>query len=237
MTTRMKALCCTCGSLRTCSRPRNHRTENYWLARPVDRDWHRETGDLKCDNCARVTVHAIIHPDGDRFRDHAERLSAIALGMPDPIDEDSPQTRKRITTAYRQRNFPDNPYVWHKWWKSAENAAREAGRQWFPAMCGELVEVPETPCAGSDVNKFEAPAQISDPDPAEHESIDGDTGLWWTGGVCINCLRVRNNWLLQQRRNNLRKVLLELATSIDELDERLVNRLADLTNSLPGGPQ
>ena len=29
-----KALCCTCGNVRTCKQSRNHRVENYWLRRP-----------------------------------------------------------------------------------------------------------------------------------------------------------------------------------------------------------
>src|ERR1700733_5940133 len=48
---RRQALCCVCGQLRTFDRARRCRWENYWFRWQVDRDWHRETGELKCDQC------------------------------------------------------------------------------------------------------------------------------------------------------------------------------------------
>ena len=198
-----QAICCICGTVRTCKRARNHREENYWMRRPVNLDWSRETGDLKCQECGKVTTHALLHPEGDWAADHAEMLQHVALGGSHPRfagplwDED----RNRVRDRYRQSNFPRNPYVSHKWWKSDENEAREAGQQWFLAMCGEPVAVPERKVDGTSIDDYQAPTQLTDPDRAEHENLDVDTGLTWTqDGVCVNCLRVRNDWLFAKRR-------------------------------------
>lgn len=232
------ALCCVCGAVRKCRRPRNHRPENYWLSGTVDRDWHRETGDLKCAQCGRVTTHAIIHPERDTFRDHAERITNIALGMGDPASAGNPHLRDRIQQTYRQRNYPLNPYVHHRWFKSDENDARSAGKTWFPAMCGEPLPLPEQVREnGRYITAMEAPTHVSDPDRAEHENLDVETGLWWTSdGVCVNCLRVRNNWLLEKRRKDVAALLIKIAAIIDEVDARVVERLAELVaGAIPGG--
>lgn len=231
-----QALCCACGAVRTCRRPHNHRAENYWLSGPVYRDWHRETGDLKCSECGKITTHAIIHPERDSFRDHAERVTNIALGMPDPM-ANNPEVRERVRRAYRQRSYPSNPYVNHRWWRSDEDAARAAGEKWFTAMCGETMPLPTRKIAGRDITAMEAPTHVTDPDRADHENLDPDTGLWWTSdGECVNCLRVRNNWLLEQRRKDVSALLIKIVAMIDKVDARVVERLAELvTEAIPGG--
>lgn len=224
MNARMKALCCICGSLRTCSRPRNHRAENYWMAGPIDRDWHRETGDLKCTACGRVTTHALIHPEGDRLRDHAEHMQLIALGWTNQRISDA--KRLEIRRQYHDA-FPRNPFIDHLWWKYDENEARKAGKATFPAMCGAMVPVPAEPCEGKTVTEFRAPEQLTDPDVMEYEHLDPDTGLWWDVGDCVNCLHVRNDKLLRDRREELAKVLLKASVYTDKLDADLVNTLLD----------
>ncbi len=220
----MQALCCTCGALRECRRPRNHRAENYWMAGPIDRNWHRETGDLKCAECGRITTHAIIHPAGDKFRDHAEMLQLIALGWTNK--RFSEEKKAEIRRQYHEA-FPQNPYMDHIWWKSDENKAREAGQKMFPAMCGQMIPVPDEKLPGGAVTEFRAPEQLTDPEVLEHEHLDPETGLWWDIGDCVNCLRYRNDKLLRERREKLAKVLLAAAVSTDKLDPDLVNSLLD----------
>jgi hypothetical protein len=205
-----QALCCECGQLRTFKRSRNHHQENYWLSGPVDRDWHRELGDLKCQNCGKVTTHALLHRDGDWAADHAEMLQRVALGGTDPRldNEHFSHDLARVRERYRQSNFPRNPYVRHRWWKSDEDEARKAGDRWFPGMCGEMVALPETPSKGTDITEFNAPTHITDPCRADHENLDVETGLWWTSdGECVNCLRVRHNRLIAKRRELLNEWL------------------------------
>ena len=236
-----QALCTMCGTLRTCKRARNYQPENYWLNRPVDLDWSRELGDLKCETCGKVTTHALIHPDGHWAADHAERIQRVALGdrkaYPRFQDERAAKDLVRIIKRYRQGNYPSNPFVFHRWWKSDENKAREAGQKWFPAMCGEPVEVPEEHrFNGTDVTELEAPTQVTDPERTEHENFDVETGLWWTAsGVCVNCLRVRNDWLLDKRRIEVATLLMKLAATIDSLDAPTVHKLADLADTVAGG--
>ena len=221
----MKALCCTCGSLRTCSRPRNHRSENYWMAGPIDRDWHRELADLKCAECRRVTTHALSHPEGDRLRDHAEMMQRIALGWTHQRFSDAEELE--IRRKYHEA-FPRNPYLDHRWWKSDENDARKAGKSMFPAMCGVMLPLPKTHREnGRDIVEFDAPKQVTDPELLEHERLDTETGMWWDMGDCVNCLNVRNSKLLHDRRQELAKVMLTASLRTDDLDPNLVSLLLD----------
>lgn len=215
-----QALCCVCGQVREFKMARNHRHENYWLHGPVDRDWHRELGDLKCAECGKVTTHALLHATGDWACGHAEELQRAALGdlkgtrfEHESWKKDLPALRQK----YRQSNYPRNPLVSHKWWKSEENAARRAGEKWFPAMCGEMVAVPEEAREGSDITEMQAPTQITDPARTEHENLDVESGLWWTqDGTCVNCLKVRNSWLMTKRRDLLKEWLIWLAAHGDK---------------------
>lgn len=225
MSALLQALCCICGQLRTCSRPRNRRLENFWFAAPINRDWHRETGDLKCSACGEVTTHALIYPDRDAFRNHAEQMQLVALGWTNTnVDGDD------LVRARRQYHdaFPSNPYMRHMWWKSAENEARERGESHFPARCGEMVPVPAEAREGRDIVEFRAPLQLTDPRVLEHEQLDVDTGTYWDVGDCVNCLRVRNVSLLNDRRKELRLMLIAAIADADKFDGQLVTDLIDL---------
>ncbi|ANE82241.1 hypothetical protein A7U43_25965 [Mycobacterium adipatum] len=225
MSARMKALCCVCGSLRTCSRPRNHRAENYWMAGPIDRDWHRETGDLKCADCGRVTTHALIHPEQDTLRDHAEQMQLIGLRWTNPRLSEAKQAE--IRRQYHEA-FPQNPYMHHRYWKNDERTAREAGRDMFPAMCGVMMPVPKQYREnGRDVTEFDAPEQLTDEEMLNHEAFDPETGMWWDVGDCVNCLHYRNAKLLRERREELAKVLLKASVYTDKLDADLVSALLE----------
>lgn len=221
----MKALCCVCGNLRSCSRPRNHRAENYWMAGPIDRDWHRETGDLKCAECGRITTHALIHPDDDKLRDHAEMLQLIALGWTNPRFTE--QKKLEIRRQYHEA-FPQNPYMDHRYWKEDERKARKAGETMFPAMCGVMLPMPKAYREnGRFITEFDAPEQLTDHEVLAFERLDPQTGMCWDIGDCVNCLHVRNDRLLRDRREELAKVLLKAAVSTDNLDADLVTTLLD----------
>lgn len=205
-----QALCCVCGALRTCRRPRNHRSENYWLHDPIDRNWWRETGDLKCSECGKVTTHAIIHPEKDTFRDHAERITRIALGTTtDPMVRDE-KWRTRVQAAYRQGREP-NPLLNHRWSAAAGDAARQAGSDFVITYCGEKHELPK--------NTRNIPAgEIAVPDPVrwDQEYEDPNTGLWWTEMDCVDCYRVSNEHRMAQRRKLLAEWLVWILAKADQ---------------------
>ncbi|MGV0624461.1 hypothetical protein [Mycolicibacter minnesotensis] len=210
-----KALCCTCGEIRTCHRPRNHQTENYWLSGPVDRNWHRELGDLKCSNCGQITRHAILHPEGCAFQDHAERVTRIALGDKDPYADKYTDTRDHIRKAYRQGRQA-NPLMNHLWPRSETTAARKAGKTTVVAYCGETVPLPEkvgnpSPQRGEVLLK---------PDPVrfDQEYEHPETGTWWIEMDCPDCYRVAN----ERRMADRRKLLTEwLAWALRHHSERV----------------
>ena len=212
----MKALCCTCGSVRECRRPRNHRAENYWLRRPVDLDWHRETGELKCAECGRVTVHAIITGD-----DHAEKIRLAATGWTYKELDDA--GHQRIQRLWRE-GMPRNPNTRHLWWLSNERKAREAGRTHFSAICMAEVEMPGRPTEerGSfyKADEMVAPDRLRDVDREDLE-----TGLWWFDVDCVDCLYRWNMIALENQREALKERVLELVGKLDNLDAPTVAAL------------
>jgi hypothetical protein len=137
------------------------------------------------------------------------------LGGPSPYTYD-------VSESLRERyfaQFPRNPFVTHKWWKSDEDQAREAGREQFRAMCGEMVDLPDTPRPGATPSEFLAPTQLTHPDVTEHGNLDVETGLWWTAdGWCVHCLEMRHGWLLKEQRKQLLGQLLEVSATVDKLD-------------------
>lgn len=196
-----QALCCVCGALRTCRRSRNHRPENYWLTGTVDRDWHRETGDLKCSECGQVTRHAIIHSDKDSFKDHAERLTRIALGTTiDPVCNDR-NAVERVRSAYRQGREA-NPLLKHMWLISDEDAARNAGRKYVTTHCGEQVLIPRK-------TKEHPQEGFAEPDEVrwDQEYEDPATGRWWVEMDCVDCFRASNERRMARRRELLKEWL------------------------------
>jgi hypothetical protein len=75
--TRVRALCCYCGNLRTISANYHYRLdENRSNDAGPDRERHgwRMTGTLKCSVCKRPARHAVLRDeDGPHMRDNAER--------------------------------------------------------------------------------------------------------------------------------------------------------------------
>lgn len=216
-----QALCCVCGNIRQCRRPRNYRRENIWLHEPVDREWHREVGDLKCDECGRITTHAIILPGTDGLRDHAETLRKIATGWTRSHLND--RDYDRIRTAWRQ-GTPQNPRKRHLWWTTDLNAARTAGQTTFKAICLADIPVPqmqsEKGANGYDFDELIAPNRFHDVD---YE--DPETGLWWYEVDCTDCLHRSNTIALNEQRKSLKTKMQEIVDKIDGLDARTVAEL------------
>lgn len=220
MSPRLQALCCECGELRTCTRPRNHIEDNYWLRKPVDRDWHRETGDLKCANCGRITRHAIILPDGHWAQNHAEKLRKAGTGwyFKNLTDADL----KRIQERWHDGQ-PRNPRTWHQWFRSAEDQARAAGRTHLRAVCKALVPVPKRtweqryPEGGLDRDVLVKPT-VYDPEP----DADG-----WEYVQCVDCLYRSNQMAIDDQRKELKDKLLKYAGKLSTLDPATVISLVE----------
>lgn len=230
-----KALCCECGEIRTCHRPRNHQSENFWLKRPVDPNWHRELGDLKCGHCGKTTRHAIILPEDDgAFRDHAERITHIALGGSDPYGDAYTERRDRIREAYRQGR-QTNPYLNHLWSTADEEAARKAGKATVITYCGEVEKLPaksQTVARGGQLQ----------PKPVrwDQDYEDPDTGGWWLEMDCLDCLRVVNERRMGESRAQLKLYLAWLMANYAD-DQRVPGDHVDALNaavrSILGGAQ
>lgn len=214
-----QAICCVCGEVRTCHRPRsNHREENYWLRGPVDRDWHRETGDLKCAACGRTTTHALLLPEGDPFQDHAESLREFATGWSSSRLDTA--DKERIRKAWRQGR-DENPYLRHRWFVSDADKAREAGQTHLEAICKARIPVPKN----TSKNTTPAGAWVK---PAEFHDVDREdpeTGLYWYDGDCVDCLNRWNAMQREEKRNSLRRKLTEVAAAMESLDDRTVEAL------------
>lgn len=208
-----QALCCVCGALRTCRRPRNYRRENRWLLGPVDRDWSRETGELKCEACGEITVHAIITGS-----DHAEEIHKVAIGWTLNAEADD-----RIRARWRQGR-PENPYLHHIWWRVDEQEAREAGRSHFLALCKASVPVPRKRPDERDwsisSDELVAPSEFHDVDRE-----DPATGLWWYDIDCVDCLRRSNAITLSRQRKLLKEHLAKVVEKIDTIDPQTVSAL------------
>lgn len=225
-----QALCTICGQLRTFKRARNHRRENVWLHEPVDADWGRKLGDLKCSECARITTHALLYPAGYALRNHAELIHLIAVGW---WSKHAPEgAAERIRERYRQSRIP-NPYLHHLWWASDEQEARAAGKSEFSAICGESIRVAERTPEQRQADYFSAddtvPCEVGD-----EEYQDPETGLLWTAQSCVDCLKRHKKMALEYRQHELRERLLLLVT--ENLDSPTVERLlATLKRSGGGG--
>ena len=221
MSTRMlQALCCVCGTLRTCRRPRNYRRENYWLSEPVDRDWHRETGDLKCGNCDKVTRHAILLPEST-WRDHAEEIHRMAIGW--EFKNMTQGTHQRVRERWRE-GLPRNPYLRHQWWISDETAARAAGETHVITICQTYTPLPKKVTkkgTGVDRDQFMKPKQYG----LEEGYEDPSTGLTWISMTCPDCYRRSNAIALDEQRKALRDKMLDAAAKLSTLDARTVERL------------
>jgi len=215
-----QALCCVCGSIRECRRPRNYQRENYWLFKPVDRNWHRETGDLKCVECGRVTRHALVF-GGDI--DHAENIHKVATGW--SLGYGSPESIARVQQLWRE-GTPQNPYLNHRWFTRTENEARAAGRTHFQALCMARVPVPTLTVEQRGTANFS-----NDPiTPREFHDVDREdpeTGLWWFDQDCVDCLSRANAILSDRRRDELKARLMVIVARISDLDLDTVSSLLD----------
>jgi len=216
-----QALCCVCGTLRTCRRPRNYRRENYWLHGPLDRDWHRETGELKCAECNRITTHAIILPSGDNSRNHAENLRKAATGW--TFKSLSDEGHCRVQQLWRE-GLPRNPRMRHLWWASDEKKARDAQQSVFPAICKAEIPVPKMQSRkGSKsygLDELIAPNRFH-----EVDYEDPETGLWWYEVDCTDCLHRANVIALERQRDDLKTRIQEIVKKIDHLDAPTVAAL------------
>lgn len=214
-----QALCTICGQLRTFVRARNHRRENWWLHEPVDADWGRKLGDLKCSACARITTHALLYPAGHAFRNHAELIHLIAMGWWFRLAPEG--AAERIRERYRQGRIP-NPYLHHLWWASDEQEARAAGKSEFSAICGESILVAERTPEERQADYFSvgdtAPCEVGD-----EECKDPATGLLWTAQSCVDCLKRSKKMALEYQQRELRERLLLLVT--ETLDGPTVEHL------------
>ncbi|MDM1896012.1 hypothetical protein PP299_07375 [Mycobacteroides abscessus] len=225
-----QALCCECGKLRTCRRPRNYRQENWWLSGTVDRNWHRELGDLKCAECGKVTVHALLYQAGDTFRDHAERIERIALGGSDPLNKDAPGVAQQIKENYRIGR-QTNPYLIHLLRVCDENKARAEGRSWVTTLCGERRELPpmDVPMkVHSNVGLLDPIYEDLDP---EYDD-DAPAGMGWEGINCPDCYRISNERRLRELRAALLAKLNALIKAAQELDASTVGRLIAVTEEV-----
>lgn len=218
-----QALCCTCGTLRTCRRPRNYRPENYWLYGPVDRDWHRETGDLKCEKCGRITTHAIITGD-----DHAEELRKAATGW--KYDCLTDNAHRRIRAVWRQ-GTPQNPRKRHLWWAGDREKAFNAGQSHFRAICMAEIPVPKTPPKKGSENNYRHDELVAPNRFHDVDLEDPDTGLWWYEVDCTDCLYRSNAIALNDQREALKKKVLDIAGKISTLDARTVAELLAAFNA------
>lgn len=232
-----QALCCTCGSLRTCHRPRNHRQENYWLAGTVDRNWHRETADLKCGVCRQVTRHALLVRGQSDWRDHAEELQRIALGG----DTSSTWVDvRRIREQYRA-GARGNPYRSHIWYRGDAEKAKKEQTFTVTAFCGEVVDLSPTrelAAAYDFLPSREKPLADSGDEPVaprigqgqRHDQDCPPEG--WDVLDCPDCLRSVNAQRLKSRRTKLLSKLLELSSRTFDLDSASIDRLLGLTEEL-----
>lgn len=225
--TQKQALCCECGNLRTVSADYYRMNDpNYAYGDHARAKGWRQTQTLKCDACNDRTRHALLRPTHIGDPDYDEKCQQYILGG--DWDGQYPPDRERLREEYFAQ-FPRNPFVNHRWWKSEEMEAREAGKTWFRAMCGEPLPVPEEVRKnGRTITDMEAPTQLVNPERTEHENLDVETGLWWTAdGVCVNCLRVRHEWLLKQHRKQLLIELLEVSNAVDTMAAEDVTALRD----------
>ena len=96
--------------------------------------------------------------------------------------------------------FPRNPYLHHRRWRSETREAWQAGRREVAALCGAptpLERDPDTTWSEPPDDELIAPGEVRDQD---YE--DPETGLWWVEMDCVDCLRVSN---AIQRQIRIRK--------------------------------
>lgn len=185
----MLALCNTCGTVRQAKRPRG-------------RDYDRQTGQLKCDHCSEITVHALI-----RGTSWDEEAHAYALGMP---DENGNYATPALMDRMRS-GLPRNPRLAHIWMESVEKKAIEAGAPKMRTLCGDLVTTPER---AEDTNRVPLEDRAPEYRERDWECADDDG---WQYMECVNCVRVHNHLEAVRRRKTLGELM---TTALAELLDR-----------------
>lgn len=221
-----QALCCLCGELRTCVRPRNHVGEMNPLYQPRG-DGHREVGDLKCANCGRITRHALLSPNRPENRDHDERMQRVALGSARPGLTDEELARLRRNYRY---GSPRNPFLEHIFYAESLEKARTDGSVCAEALCGELAKVDVARFDYGDsylVADYQEPEEVRD-----QEYEDPHTGMWWVAQDCVDCLRISNQMAARSKRDELLGALANLLANLNSCDMASVERLLSVVQAV-----
>lgn len=187
------ALCCECGEQRTYRLARNVLGEHDDVE-----DWARMTGDLKCSQCGRITRHALLR--NPAHGDYSERWQRMALGGPptSPLDD-----VERARRQYR-KGLPRNPFLRHRFWTKDIDALGDKPTP-MVTLCGDTVERSasdfRTAAGRSSSSAFalHRPTEVR----FEDEYEDASTGLWWRDMDCVNCLRVSNDLVREERRGRV----------------------------------
>ncbi|RPA64896.1 hypothetical protein EF294_07380 [Gordonia oryzae] len=204
----MLALCGTCASVRRVVQPRG-------------RDTRDETARLKCAECQRITVHALVTGS-----DHDEQIAAASLGMP---TEEGAQNHS-LMDRYRN-GFTVNPNLRHWWSVTRATTARERGESTIRVYCGELVMLP----AESEITMAAAGPVGPEGDTLDGRGYDPDDHGEWRSMDCTNCLRMLNHVRMIRRRERLldlmAKVVADLhnparVTAYDQHTEALIDALS-----------
>lgn len=231
--TRLEALCCACGQLRTVSSDYGRyghpdhsdgdlcRNANGW----------RRTEPLKCDECGAVTRHAVLNRPGSS--DYDENLQRIALGGENTSGW-SNEYIERLRRDYHAM-FPRNPNLHHRFYVEDAQKAWDAGERTVATLCGTRDSIgtdprtwgtsPAKKARQEKYDGFVVAEQISD--VTEYE--DPETGLWWVDMDCVDCCRVSNTIRLEQLRKKLEQTFARFAAYPELVPDAAVS---DLINQL-----
>lgn len=213
-----RAICCTCGSIRTCKEPRNKR--GYW----GDPNWHRQLGDLKCQACGRATTHALLERE-DRVNPNIDEImQQVALGA--AVPQGWHFDAERLRRTYRETSVPRNPNLHHWFDKGQADKLRGQGETHMPALCGDIARIPESWGGDAAHNNLIEPDDID----WDTELEDPETGLWWVDMDCVNCLHVTNERRRKRRRERLESWLAWFACH----PEAIPDEEADALNNILG---
>lgn len=217
-TPRIKALCCTCGNLRTVNADYSrHQDPNHAESPRGKAEGWRKTESLKCDVCEERTRHALLHRTDGRFQDWDERQQLIALG--DDDDSKYPSSDEyiaRLRREYREL-FPRNPFLRHRWWTKEAKEAWANGTKTVIALCGEPMTVDYDPNEPSE--EKETAGKIVAKQVSDTEYEDPETGLWWIDMSCVDCCRVSNKHHWAGQRRYLEELLAWFAARPETIDD------------------
>ena len=179
------ALCCECGQRRTYKQARN--TTGEWNPG----EWERMTGDLKCSACGRITRHALLR-DSDDYQDVGERFQRLALGGPKINDWDDVE---RFRREYRQ-GLPRNPLLRHRFYCVDIDELGDVPTE-ITGLCGEVVR--RTAADFAPVRSTSPRGQLR-PRPVQ---VDEHEDVPWRQMDCVDCLRVSNDSVRAERRQEV----------------------------------